>query len=88
MRNVIPLIPVIAEPAAGPGPSESADSLVISCDDCAFQHTDRCDDCVVSFICDLEDDEEVVLDADESRALRLLSAAGLTPELHLTAKAG
>ena len=79
MRNVIPLIPAV---------DESREPLTISCDDCAFQHTDQCSDCVVSFICDLEDDESVVLDADEQRALRLLSDAGLTPELHLTAKAG
>lgn len=79
MRNVIPLIPVI---------DESPSSLVISCDDCAYQHTEQCDDCVVSFICDLDDDESVVLDAAEHRALRMLSDAGLTPELHLTAKAG
>ncbi|HUR49898.1 MAG TPA: hypothetical protein VMY88_10295 [Acidimicrobiales bacterium] len=78
MRNVIPLIPVV---------DESKASLVISCDECAYQHTDQCDDCVVSFICDLDDDESVVLDAAEHRALRLLSDAGLTPELHLTAKA-
>lgn len=79
MRNVIPLIPAA---------DESPGSLVISCDDCAYQHTDQCHDCVVSFICDLDDDEPVVLDAAEQRALRLLSDAGLTPELHLTAKAG
>jgi len=79
MRNVIPLIPVV---------DESAGSLTISCDDCAYQHTDQCDDCVVSFICDLDDDEAVVLDAAEHRALRMLADAGLTPELHLTAKAG
>lgn len=79
MRNVIPLIPVAVE---------GQESLVISCDECAYQHTDQCDDCVVSFICDLDEDESVVLDADEHRALRLLSDAGLTPELHLTAKAG
>ena len=79
MRNVLPLIPVV---------DESPGSLVISCDDCAYQHTDQCSDCVVSFICDLDDDEAVVLDPAEHRALRLLSDAGLTPELHLTAKAG
>ncbi len=78
MRNVIPLTVV----------DESPRSLVISCDDCAYQHTSQCDDCVVSFICDLDDDESVVLDAVEHRALRLLADAGLTPELHLTAKAG
>ena len=77
MSNVFPLIPVTAE---------ESDGLVISCDECVFQHSDRCSDCVVSFICDLEDDEAVVLDAAEHRALRLLTDAGLAPELHLTAR--
>ncbi len=56
-------------------------SLVISCDDCAMQHTDTCDDCVVTFICDREPDDALVIDADEARAVRLLSAAGLVPAL-------
>lgn len=77
MSNVFPLIPVTATEPEG---------LVISCDDCAFQHSDRCAECVVSFICDLDEDESVVLDAAEHRALRLLTDAGLAPELHLTAR--
>ena len=60
-------------------------SFTISCDDCAMQDTAHCDDCVVTFICSREPDDAVVIDADEARALRLLSGAGLVPELrHVT----
>ena len=58
--------------------------LTISCDDCAMQHTEHCDDCVVTFICGREPDDALVIDASEARALRLLSGAGLVPELRHT----
>ena len=54
-------------------------SLRISCDDCEMQHTAHCDDCVVTFICDREPDDAVVIDAEEQRAVRLLIGAGLVP---------
>ena len=53
------------------------DALVISCDDCAMQHTDACDDCLVSFILNREPGDAVVIDAGEARALRMLADAGL-----------
>ena len=55
----------------------------IACDDCAMQGTDQCGDCVVTFILDREDDA-VVVDADEARALRALRDAGLVPDLEFT----
>jgi hypothetical protein len=55
--------------------------LTIDCDDCCMQGTDACHDCVVTFICDREPDDAVVIPLDELRALRLLSEAGLVPEL-------
>ncbi len=68
--------------------------LCISCDDCAMQATTACDDCVVSFVlrADAESNTgadagpgmgegELVLDADEVRAVGLLAKAGLVPEL-------
>lgn len=61
-------------PAGGPG-------LAISCDDCVARHTDACADCVVTFICDREPDDAVIIDADEERAVRLLAHAGLVPGL-------
>ena len=58
-----------------------AQPLVIDCDDCVMQHTDACDDCVVTFLCSREPDEAVVIDVEEVRALRALSAGGLVPTL-------
>jgi hypothetical protein len=57
----------------------------IDCDDCAHQGTERCDDCVVSFILDREEGA-VVVDAEEARALRSLGEAGLVPLLQLSPK--
>lgn len=58
-----------------------ADGLTISCGDCEMQHTTHCDDCVVTFICDREPDDAIVIDAEEERAMRLLIGAGLVPRL-------
>ena len=65
-----------------------SEPLTISCDDCVMQYTSACDDCVVSFICDREPDDAVVIDADEARAVRLLSQAGLVPRLRYSRHAG
>jgi hypothetical protein len=56
-------------------------SLTISCADCAMQGTAHCNDCVVTFICDREPDDAVVIDAEEQRAMRLLMRGGLVPRL-------
>ena len=56
-------------------------SMTISCDNCCMQDTSACDDCVVTFLCGREPDEAVIIDADEARAVRLLSRAGLVPAL-------
>ena len=55
--------------------------MEINCDDCVMQHTDTCDDCVVSFIVDREPGEAIVIDVEEERAVRMLAKAGLVPEL-------
>jgi hypothetical protein len=39
-----------------------------------------CHDCVVTFVCDL-DDGPLELDADEANVVRLLGEAGLVPTL-------
>lgn len=57
------------------------DSLTISCDDCVMRHTDACADCVVTFLCNRDPDDAVVIDAQEERAVRLLADAGLVPKL-------
>ncbi len=56
-------------------------SLVIDCADCSMRATNVCSDCVVTFVCDRRADEAVVFDLAEQRAVRLLTVAGLLPEL-------
>lgn len=53
----------------------------ISCDDCVAKDTEACADCVVTFICDRDPHDAVIIDADEERAVRLLARAGLVPGL-------
>jgi hypothetical protein len=61
-------------------------SLTISCEECVMRDTEACDGCVVSFICDREPDDAVIIDVAEERALRLLGKSGLVPPLkHRTA---
>ena len=60
------------------------ESITISCDECTMQGTSACDDCVVTFLCGREPDEAVIIDAAEVRAVRLLAAAGLVPDLRHT----
>ena len=66
-----------------------SDSLVISCDDCTMRDTTACDDCLVTFVCNREPGDALVIDADEARAVRLLAGAGLVPGLrHTPRRAG
>ena len=51
------------------GMSSELPPLTISCDDCSMQHTSACDDCVVTFICDRDPDDAIVIDAAEVRAV-------------------
>jgi len=67
-------------PGSGPRVATSA-TICIDCDDCALQGTSACDDCLVSFVLGRQPDAAVVVDADEARALRMLSRAGLVPDL-------
>jgi len=55
--------------------------LRIDCDDCALQGTSACADCVVTFLCDRDDQGAVVIAAAEVRALHLLRDAGMAPGL-------
>lgn len=56
-------------------------SISIDCGTCVRQHTDTCDDCVVSFITKREPDEAVVIDVMEFAALKRLHQAGMVPGL-------
>jgi hypothetical protein len=57
------------------------DTLIIDCDDCVARGTDACRTCVVSFICDREPGDAVIIDVTERNALRLLGRSGLVPSL-------
>lgn len=63
-------------------------AISISCEDCVFQRTEVCKDCVVSYILDVDPDEAIVIDAAEARAVRLLERAGLVPSLRHERRAG
>ncbi len=56
-------------------------ALVIDCDICIARRTEACDDCMVSYLVRQRDDEAVVIDLAEARALRTLGAGGLVPKL-------
>ena len=58
-----------------------AASTVIDCDDCIGPSIGACDDCVVTFLCEREPDDAIVIDVAEERALRLLADADLVPRL-------
>ena len=69
-----------------PTPSEP---LVIDCATCIGPSVGACDDCVVTFLCDREPDDAVLIDVGEARALRLLADADLVPRLrHRRAERG
>lgn len=67
---------------------DASKSLTISCDDCAMQHSDHCEDCIVSFLCPSDEAGPLVIEPGEVRALRLLSSAGLGPELRHVPRQG
>jgi hypothetical protein len=66
-------------PSLGP-----SDVLTIDCDTCVMQHTDACEDCVVSFVVGRDPGDALVIDVEEARAVRLFSGAGLVPGLRHT----
>jgi hypothetical protein len=69
-------------------PSTPAGTLHISCDDCVMEGTSACDDCLVTFLCNREPGEAVIIDVAEVRALRLLEAGGLAPALRHRRRTG
>lgn len=81
-------IPRRSQPLDPPEVAPGGRSRTIDCDECAVQGTDACGDCVVTFICSREPGEAVVVDVAEERAIRLLSGAGLLPELRHVRRTG
>jgi hypothetical protein len=72
------LVPDDAEPDLLTAPHPDV-ALTIDCAVCVMQHTDACDDCVVSYLVGHEAGTPVVLDTEEKRAVDLLAEAGLVP---------
>ena len=65
-----------------------AGTLRIDCADCVMRDSDACDDCLVTFIAGRDPDDAVVIDVSEARAVRLLSRAGLVPEIRHRPRTG
>jgi hypothetical protein len=63
-------------------------TLTIDCAVCVMNHTSACDDCVVTFLCERDPDEAVVIDASQERAVRLLQRAGMVPALQHRRRVG
>jgi hypothetical protein len=63
-------------------------SLYISCDECVMEGTSACSECVVTFLCEREPGDAIVIDVDEVRALRLLEQGGLAPALQHRRRTG
>lgn len=63
-------------------------TFTIDCEECTMRHTSACDDCVVTFFCDLEPGDAVIIDVAEARAVRMLSDAGLVPRLRHDRRTG
>lgn len=57
------------------------ETITISCDDCAMQATEACEDCLVTFICGREGSDAVILKAAEDQVVRLLAHSGLVPRI-------
>ena len=51
-----------------------------------MRDTPTCDDCVVTFLCDRDPTDAILLDLSEVRALRRLADAGLAPRLRHTSR--
>lgn len=56
----------------------------IDCGECVMQHTDACDDCIVTALLD-RPEGAVVFDVEEERAIRTLQERGLAPNSRFVA---
>lgn len=61
--------------------------MLIECRNCSMQHSQHCDDCVVSVLLEPTPRRtQLVVDADSERALRELARVGLIPEIRMRPK--
>lgn len=76
-----PVLAPVSVPVAAPAGAEGPSVLRIDCAECAHRHTDHCEDCLVTFLCERESDGAVIIPLEEVRAVRLLQGAGLAPRV-------
>jgi len=55
--------------------------ISVDCQTCEMLDTATCADCIVTYICNREPEQAVIISMDEWRSMRSLNAAGLLPEL-------
>lgn len=63
-------------------------AIEVDCATCVMRETDACNDCLVTYICDREPGDAVIITIDELRAMRTLNEAGLVPDLRHTSQIG
>jgi hypothetical protein len=69
--------------------TDSGDGLgmIVDCNECVMKDTDACAECVVSYILD-RPEGAVVFDAEQERAMRAMTRAGLLPLLRWEKRTG
>jgi hypothetical protein len=70
------------------GSAGGYEPLVIDCSVCVRQHTDTCEDCMVTYLCTRDTGDAVIIDVAEVRAIRALADVGLVPHLRHRRRAG
>ena len=55
--------------------------ISVDCRTCVMKDTVTCSDCIVTYICNREPEEAVVISIEEWRSIRSFNKAGLLPEL-------
>lgn len=58
-----------------------ATSYTIDCSTCPMQQSSACEDCLVTYLCERDPHDAVIVDFAEMRALRMLADGGLVPRL-------
>ncbi len=73
--------PAIGRERARDGEQMSETAFSVSCDDCRFDGTSTCGDCVVNLLLHRDPHDAVIFNVDDVRAMRLLADGGLLPEI-------
>lgn len=78
-----------ADTVRAEGSATMAESTInVSCDECEFDGTDTCKDCIVTFLLNREPEDAIIFDASTARAVNLLNHAGLVPALRHRRRVG